>query len=259
MRPDASGQWEYALERARHAAYGPGEYVGQEGFMRASEILELASRAGITHGSSVLDLCCGVGGPGRLVARTFRCTYLGVDVSPGSIRLARQRAGANCRFHVAPVPPVPAGQFDVVLLLETMLAFPSKRRLMHAVSSVLRPGGRFAFTIEEGHPLTKAERALMPAAETVWPVPLGDLLSCLEDAGLRVLWRGECTQSHQAVVDSLVLRFGAAAKEFGTPAADQTFDQLLTGHRLWRDWLQRGRVRKFAFVTERRHHLHAFD
>jgi SAM-dependent methyltransferase len=251
VRPDSSGRWEDALRRARHAAYGPGQYVGQEGFMRASEILELALRAGITPRTSVLDLCCGVGGPGRLIARTLGCTYLGVDVSPRAIRLARKRAGSNCRFEVSPVPPVPAGPFDVVLLLETMLAFPGKLALVRAVSSALAPGGRFAFTLEEGHPLTKVERALMPAAETVWPMPLADLLSCLEHAGLRVLWQEECTQSHRAVVDSLVLRFGAAAREFGSHAGDPTFNELLMGHRLWSDWLQQGRVRKFAFVAER--------
>ena len=37
--------------------------------MRASEILALAHRAGIAPGISVLDLCCGVAGPGRLIAR----------------------------------------------------------------------------------------------------------------------------------------------------------------------------------------------
>lgn len=251
MRPDSSACWEDTLESARHAAYGRGEYVGQEGFMRASEILELGSRAGIAPGTSVLDLCCGVGGPGRLIARTLRCTYLGVDVSPRAIRLARKGAGSNCRFRVSSVPPVPEGLFDVVLLLETMLAFPRKLTLMRAVSSALSPGGRFAFTIEEGQPLTTAERALMPAAETVWPMPLTDLLSCLEQAGLRVLWWRECTQSHREVVDSLVLRLGATAGELGRPAEGPTLNQLLRGHRLWSDWLQQGRVRKFAFVTER--------
>ena len=45
-------------------AYGQGEYVDQQSFMRASEIRALAERAGVGPGVSVLDLCCGVGGPG---------------------------------------------------------------------------------------------------------------------------------------------------------------------------------------------------
>src|SRR5262249_57586065 len=56
-----------ALRRAREAAYAAGEYVGQESFMRASEIRELAERAGVGSGVSLLDLCCGVAGPGRFL------------------------------------------------------------------------------------------------------------------------------------------------------------------------------------------------
>lgn len=218
--------------------------------MRASEILALASRAGIAPGVSVLDLCCGVAGPGRLIARELGCTYLGVDVSPSAVHIARQRAGRNCRFEVSRIPPVPAGPFDVVLLLETLLAFHDKLTLLRAVSSALAPGGRFAFTLEEGHPLTEAERALMPAAETVWPMPIADLLSCLERAGLRVSWQGECTRSHQATVDSLVQAFTAEAEEIRGHVRDPALDELLAAHRLWSEWLGQGRVRKFAFVAE---------
>jgi SAM-dependent methyltransferase len=251
VRPDRRTQLDYALRRARLVAFAPGEYVGQESFMRASEILALASRAGNAPGVSVLDLCCGVAGPGRLIARELGCTYLGVDASASAVHIARQLAGRNCRFEVSRVPPVPAGTFDVVLLLETMLAFPDKMPLLRAVSSALAPGGRFAFTIEEGHPLTEAERALMPAADTVWPMPIAELLSCLEQAGLRVSWQGECTRSHQATVDSLVQAFTAGAEEIRRHVEDPALDELLAAHRLWSDWLLHGRLRKFALVAEK--------
>ena len=52
-----------ALERARAAAYPAGEYVGQESFMRAAEVRQLAHQARVGPGVSVLDLCCGVAGP----------------------------------------------------------------------------------------------------------------------------------------------------------------------------------------------------
>ena len=68
------------------------------------------------------------------------------------------------------MPPLPDGRFDVVLLLETMLAFPDKAALLAEVARVLEPGGRFAFTVEEGRPLTAGERARMPDADTVWLV-----------------------------------------------------------------------------------------
>ena len=99
--------------------------------MRAGEIRALAERAGIAPGVSVLDLCCGVAGPGRFITRELGCTYLGVDSSPSAIDIARERArGLPCRFEVARVPPLPPGAFDVVLLLETMLAFADKETLL---------------------------------------------------------------------------------------------------------------------------------
>src|SRR5207302_3718159 len=169
MKQDKHVPFVRALHAARVEAYPPGEFVEQESFMRASEIRALAQRAGIAPSVSVLDLCCGIGGPGRFITRELGCTYLGVDYSSSAIDLARQRAGnLPCQFEVSCIPPIPPGPFDVVLLLETMLAFPEKARLLQEISGVLVPGGRFAFTMEAGLPLTKSERASMPDADTVW-------------------------------------------------------------------------------------------
>src|SRR3954468_6995733 len=132
-------RYDRALHGARVSAYAAAEFVGQESFMTAGEIRALAERAGIGPGVAVLDLCCGVGGPGRLITRELGCDYLGVDASASAVAIARQRAGdraggaargasaspgqgpgarrAPCA--IAQIPPLPAGSFDVVLLLET--------------------------------------------------------------------------------------------------------------------------------------------
>jgi SAM-dependent methyltransferase len=240
-----------ALHRARVAAYAPGEYVEQESFMSASEILDVARRAGVGKGVSVLDLCCGVAGPGRLITRELDCDYLGVDQSAGAIEIARERAaGLPCRFEVAKVPPVPGGRFGVVLLLETMLEFADKATLLEGVAGALGAGGRFAFTIEEGQPLSEAERARMPAAHTVWLTPLPDMLALLERAGLVVRFRQDCSHSHRAAADSLIASFTADAANIAAQIGDRALDDLLAAHRLWSEWLRGGRVRKLAFVTE---------
>ena len=162
MRQDVRTPFDTALERARVAAYEEGEFVGQESFMTAREIRALAVAAGVGPGVSVLDVCCGVAGPGRFLVHELGCSYLGMDSSPSAVSLARERAaGLPCAFVVGTAPPLPAGAFDVVLLLETMLAFADKGALVHAVAAALRPGGRFAFTLEEGAPLTAAERAAL--------------------------------------------------------------------------------------------------
>ena len=250
MRQDERAPFDRALQRARRAAYPPGEYVEQESFMRASEIRRLAEWAGIARGVSVLDLCCGVAGPGRLLARERGCDHLGVDSSASAVAIARERArGLPCRFEVARVPPLPAGTFDVVLLLETMLAFPEKWGLVDAISRSLAPGGRFAFTLEEGSPLTEAERERMPDADTVWPAPLDEMLALLDRAGLAVRRQVDWSGSHLATADALANAFAADAAAIAAQIGQPALDDLLAAHRLWSEWLGTGRVRKLALVA----------
>jgi SAM-dependent methyltransferase len=254
VRQDDRARFDSALARAREVAYPPGEYVGQESFMRASEVLALARRAGVTAGTRVLDLCCGVAGPGRLVTAALGCVYLGVDASSSAVRIARQRAGAaglGCRFEVARVPPVPSGPFEVVLLLETMLAFRDKDALLEAVSSVLPPGGRLAFTLEEGAPLTAAEAERMPDADTVWLTPLAELVGSLQRAGLEVRWSEECSRSHLEVVDTMIDALAADGPAIAVEVGRRALDDLLAAHALWSAWLRTGRVRKFAVVAQK--------
>lgn len=252
MRQDERAPFDQALWRARASAYPPGEFVEQESFMRASEILSLAVRAGVSSGVSVLDLCCGVAGPGRFLTAELGCTYLGVDSSASAVNIARERAGnLSCRFEVSRVPPVPPGPFEVALLLETMLAFPDKQPLLRGISSALSQGGRLAFTLEEGQPLTASEARRMPDADTVWVTPLPEMLSALQRAGLRVQWAEECSRSHLEVVDSMTLAFIAEEPSIAARVGSRALRDLLTAHRLWSDWLEAGRVRKFAIVAEK--------
>ena len=210
--------------------------------MTAGEILALAARAGIGPEVTVLDLCCGVAGPGRLLTRELVCDYLGVDASASAIALARARAGdLPCRFEVAQVPPLPAGRFDVVLLLETMLAFEDKAALVGEISAALRPGGRFAFTLEDGAPLTAAERAAMPDADTVRLIRLGELAAVLEEAGLVVTWQEDHSRAHRATAQALADAFADDAEDIAAQIGRRALDDLLAAHRLWVGLAGRGR------------------
>ena len=220
--------------------------------MRAGEVRALARRAGVGRGVSVLDLCCGVAGPGRMITAESGCRYLGVDHSASSLDIARKLASnLPCRFEQAHIPPLPEGRFEVVLLLETMLAFPDKYSLVDEVARVLEPGGRFAFTVEEGEPLTEQERALMPGADTVWPVPLARLTSMLREAGLTVTWRLEYSSAHHAIAAALLRCYRADSLQIVAQIGRRATADLITSHRLWSDWLASGRVRKFAMVAEK--------
>src|SRR5215210_4013 len=252
MRQDYRTPFHRALHRARVSAYAPGEFVGQESFMTAAEIRALAAQAGVGPGVTVLDLCCGTAGPGRLLVRELGCDYLGVDASASAVAIARRRAhDLPCRFAVAQVPPVRAGSFEVVLMLETMLAFEDKDALVHEIAATLRPGGRFAFTLEEGPPLTTAERAAMPDADTVWLTQLDEMTTFLERAGLVVTRREDHSRAHRATAQALAAAFAADADDIAAQIGRRALDELLAAHRLWIDWLDEGRVRKLAVVAER--------
>ena len=220
--------------------------------MTAGEIRALAVQAGIGPGLAVLDLCCGTAGPGRFLTRELGCTYLGVDASASAVAIARERAGdLPCRFAVGQIPPVPAGPFDVVLLLETMLAFEDKDALVREITAALAPGGRFAFTLEEGRALTTAERAAMPSADTVWLTPLEEMATSLERAGLVVTWQEDHSRAHGSVAQALAAAFAADAENIAAHIGRRALDELLAAHRLWVQWLDEGRVRKLALVAER--------
>jgi ubiquinone/menaquinone biosynthesis C-methylase UbiE len=218
--------------------------------MRASEVRALAHRARIGPGVSVRDLCCGVAGPGRMITAEAGCRYLGVDHSASSLATARELAGnLPCRFEIAHLPPLPEGRFEVVLLLETMLAFADKEALVSEVARALEPGGRFAFTVEEGRPLTQQERAQMPSADTVWPIGLAELTGVLRGAGLTVIWQQEYSSSHHAIATALHGCYRADAAQIAGQIGTQATTDLITSHRLWSDWLGSGRVRKVAIVA----------
>jgi SAM-dependent methyltransferase len=241
-----------ALERTQAIAYPAGEHAGQQSFMRADEVRTLAHQARVGPGVSVLDLCCGVAGPGRMITAESGCHYLGVDYSASALATARERAGnLPCRFEHACLPPLPEGRFEVVLLLETMLAFPDKEALVGEVARVLEPGGRFAFTVEEGRPLTPQERARMPGADTVWLIELAELTGVLREAGLTMIWRQDYSSSHHAIATALLRCYRADSPQIAGQIGTQATAELITAHQLWSNWLGSGRVRKFAMVAEK--------
>ena len=242
-----------ALRRAQEAALRP-RRVRRAGELRP-RVRDPGTR-GDTRPSAPASPCstCAAESPGRdgFLTRELGCNYVGVDASANAVAVARERAGGlPCRFVVAQVPPLPPGTFDVVLLLETMLAFRDKETLVEAVSRALSPGGRFAFTFEEGLPLTESERARMPGADTVWLTPLDEMHALLARAGLVVRRQEDWSRSHRAVAQSLTDAYAADAPAIASRIGHRALDELLAAHRLWTEWLASGRVRKIAVVAER--------
>jgi hypothetical protein len=54
------------------------------------------------------------------------------------------------------------------------------------------------------------------------------------------------------VAESLIDAYTADATSIASRIGARALDELLAAHRLWSEWLETRRVRKFALVAERR-------
>ena len=210
--------------------------------MRAAEIRALAVRAGIAPGVSVLDLCCGVAGPGRFITHELGCTYLGVDASSSAIEIARERAGdLPCRFEVARIPPLPAGPFDVVLLLETMLAFPREGA---AAGGCMRGArARRAVRLHDGggHASDGGRAGADAGRGTVADAAGGDAHRLGASRAGRPL-QGGVQAGPPCDGGRADRRLRGHAEAIAAQIGSRVLWKLLASHRLWSDWLRDGRV-----------------
>jgi ubiquinone/menaquinone biosynthesis C-methylase UbiE len=127
----------------------------------------LAERARLAPGVRLLDVCCGLGGPARYVARKYGTDVVGIDLNqgraPGAARLtALVGLSERARFVRGDATRLPFADasFDAAIAQEAFLHIADKRRLLAACRRVLRQGGRLAFTDWVAFPeLSAADRA----------------------------------------------------------------------------------------------------
>jgi cyclopropane fatty-acyl-phospholipid synthase-like methyltransferase len=79
-----------ALARTGESVTSHGDTAGFDEFhIRGREATrELADRAGLKAGMTVLDLGCGIGGPARTLAAEYGCTVTGIDLVAEYIKAA---------------------------------------------------------------------------------------------------------------------------------------------------------------------------
>lgn len=225
--------------------------------MTAGEIRALVADAGFAPGDCVLDMCSGAGGPAGLVAGEFGCRVTGVDEDAAALGLARRRALAGgypdrlrCVRGAADALPV-RGPLAGVLLFETLLAFPEKAPVLAEIARVLRPGGRFAGTLEDGRPLSPEERQAMPAGDTVHILSEADFRALAREAGFREVQIADHTAAHAEVARCLTAAYQADQHAIARGLGADFCRNLVRSHALWVEWLESRRVRKLAFVFER--------
>jgi ubiquinone/menaquinone biosynthesis C-methylase UbiE len=113
----------------------------------------LGRRARIDAESRVLDVCAGLAGPARFIARRWGARVIGLDLNPeraaGARRLtARVGLGRLVRLVRGDAQNLPFGPaaFTAVVSQEGLLHVPDKGRVLAECRRVLLAGGRIAFS-----------------------------------------------------------------------------------------------------------------
>jgi O-methyltransferase StaMB len=125
----------------------------------------MAEKLRIGPGSHVLDVGCGVGGPGVRIARLTGARVTGISISQEQVKLANSLAesaglAGRVMFQRANAMELPfsAQSFDAVIFLESIPHMPDRGQVLTQASRALRPGGRLVLT-------DLFERAPIPAAK----------------------------------------------------------------------------------------------
>ena len=155
---------------------------------------ELIARCHIRPGQLVLDAGCGVGATPCYLAREHGCRVVGVDVTPGMIEHARERARREgledlVTFHVADACALPYvdSAFDAVLCESVVLFLHEKQRAVDEFARAVRPGGYVGLneaTLLKPAPSPAFLDYMSRAAGTVGGLlPEGDWVRLLREAG----------------------------------------------------------------------------
>lgn len=181
---------------------------GHISFLTLSEISEVARSLHLERGGSLVDLACGMGGPGLWVARETGAGLSGIDISKVALREAAQRAerlGLSERavFELGSFSETgrEAASFDAAMTIDALQYAPDKVAASAEIARILRPGGRFVFTAFEVDPTRVAG---LP----VWGTdPVPDYRRPLEDVGFVVEtyeetpgWKDRLKASYSAVL-----------------------------------------------------------
>jgi SAM-dependent methyltransferase len=205
--PDSPTLQRIWLQHASGAAY-PAEF-GHISFFTVDEAHTMARESLLEPGDRLVDLACGAGGPGLLIARDTGAHLTGVDLSPVGVAQARARSrrvglADRCTFRV--------GSFDhtglesssakAAMTVDAFQYAPDKRSALQEIGRVLQPGGRLllvAFEVEpervQGYPVIGVD-------------PIRDYAPLLEEAGFSIDgydetpgWHDRVTAAFQAVLD----------------------------------------------------------
>ena len=147
----------------RHMGFPPDMRAG---VVVAEALPELAGELRLSPGSTLLDLACGRGAYGLLIARKAGASLIGVDFSAQALAEAREQAArlgvSNASFRVGELTAtgLPAASAEAVLCTDA-IQFPDEPACAYdEIRRVLKPGGRVVLTCWE--PVDRDDERVSP-------------------------------------------------------------------------------------------------
>lgn len=156
----------------------------------------LGERLGLRREMQVLDACCGIGGTCRVLADSFGCDTVGIEITPARCRDAmllseRVGLGAKVRIVLGDACALPFGEqlFDAVVGQSAWSHVTDKPLLVAEVARVLRHSGVVALEDAVRGPGAGAQEEPLSRLERYWRFSLESAAAWqayLEKASLRV-------------------------------------------------------------------------
>jgi SAM-dependent methyltransferase len=166
-----------------------GQYDLGFGVVTSQAVDPLLTAVAARNGIRLLDVACG---PGYVAAAAARlgCSVVGIDFSSEMITLAREmtpHATPDLEFREGDAEnlELPNGSFDAVVMNFGMLHLAQPDRAIAEAFRVLKPGGRYAFTVWDAPPKTAGFEIVLDAVRTHGnvnvPLPEGPLFFRFSD------------------------------------------------------------------------------
>lgn len=191
-------------------------------FVTRDELQRITGQLALSEGSTLVDLGCGMGGPGLWIARQASARLIGVDLSSVGLGLASQRAerlglSGAAQFVKGSFADtgLPAKSADGAVSFDALQYAPDKAAVFREAAKVIRPSGCLAFTAFEVIP------EIVRSLPVLGDDPVDDYRPLLEAAGFSVTayeetagWRDRVAGAYGAIRDArdvLTSEMGPAA------------------------------------------------